>query len=126
MKSKNIRQIGISGFITLILIIFDQLTKYLAVINLKDKQPFTILENIFELHYLENQSAAFGSDIVSILQRIFKIQYFYDNPDKFITFKMIVFAILTVIVVALLIIAYLRIPTDRRYFWINICIILFI
>ena len=39
---------------------------------------------------------------------------------------MIVFAILTVIVVALLIIAYLRIPTDRRYFWINICIILFI
>lgn len=126
MKSKNIRQIGISGFITLILIVFDQLTKYLAVINLKDKQPFTILENIFELHYLENQSAAFGSDIVSILQRIFKIQYFYDNPDKFITFKMIVFAILTVIVVALLIIAYLRIPTDRRYFWINICIILFI
>lgn len=126
MKSKNIRQIGISGFITLILIIFDQLTKYLAVINLKDKQPFTILENIFELHYLENQSAAFGSDIVSILQRIFKIQYFYDNLDKFITFKMIVFAILTVIVVALLIIAYLRIPTDRRYFWINICIILFV
>lgn len=126
MKSKNIRQIGISGFITLILIVFDQLTKYLAVINLKDKQPFTILENIFELHYLENQSAAFGSDIVSILQRIFKIQYFYDNPDKFITFKMIVFAILTVIVVALLIIAYLRIPTDRRYFWINICIILFV
>lgn len=126
MKSKNIRQIGISGFITLILIIFDQLTKYLAVINLKDKQPFTILENIFELHYLENQSAAFGSDIVSILQRIFKIQYFYDNPDKFITFKMIVFAILTVIVVALLIIAYLRIPIDKRYFWINICIILFI
>lgn len=126
MKSKNIRQIGISGFITLILIVFDQLTKYLAVINLKDKQPFTILENIFELHYLENQSAAFGSDIVSILQRIFKIQYFYDNPDKFITFKMIVFAILTVIVVALLIIAYLRIPTDRRYFCINICIILFI
>lgn len=56
-KSKQL----ISGFfITLFLIAFDQITKYLAVICLKGKDAFVILPGIFELSYLENRGAAFG------------------------------------------------------------------
>ena len=38
----------------------DQLTKYLAVLHLKDQAPFVIIDGVFELHYLENRGAAFG------------------------------------------------------------------
>lgn len=38
----------------------DQWTKYLAVIHLKDQQPFIIWEGVFELYYSENRGAAFG------------------------------------------------------------------
>ena len=44
----------------LILIVFDQWTKYLAIMHLKDQEPFTIIENVFKLQYLENRGAAFG------------------------------------------------------------------
>ena len=50
---------GIAG-LTVLLVIFDQFTKYLAVLFLKDQDPFVILPGIFELHYLENRGAAFG------------------------------------------------------------------
>ncbi len=38
----------------------DQITKYYAVLNLKDKKPFVIWDGVFELNYLENTGAAFG------------------------------------------------------------------
>lgn len=41
-------------------VVLDQYTKYLASARLKDKPPLVILENIFELQYLENRGAAFG------------------------------------------------------------------
>lgn len=44
----------------LILILFDQWTKALAVSHLKGQKPFVILEDIFQLRYLENRGAAFG------------------------------------------------------------------
>lgn len=34
--------------------------KYLAVLFLKDQDPFVIIDGVFELHYLENRGAAFG------------------------------------------------------------------
>lgn len=39
---------------------FDQFTKYLAVIYLKDQGPFVLIDGIFQLRYLENTGAAFG------------------------------------------------------------------
>ena len=50
---------GIAG-LTVLLVIFDQFTKYLAVLFLKDQDPFVILPGVFELHYLENRGMAFG------------------------------------------------------------------
>lgn len=42
------------------LIIIDQYTKHLAVLHLKDKPAFSIIDGVFELNYLENRGAAFG------------------------------------------------------------------
>ncbi len=47
--------IGIIAFVAL-----DQFTKYLAVLHLKDKPAYIILNGILELNYLENRGAAFG------------------------------------------------------------------
>ncbi|MFA9377187.1 MAG: signal peptidase II [Lachnotalea sp.] len=51
----------ISGMIALVLlIIFDQWTKMVVVNKLMNKEPFIIVEHIFQFQYLENRGAAFG------------------------------------------------------------------
>ncbi len=69
----------------------DQLTKYLAVINLKQSSTgvFVLIPGVFELRYLENQSAAFGVDLLSIIQNIFHFTYWSENPLAFLRAKMI-------------------------------------
>lgn len=47
--------LGISALVAL-----DQYTKYLAVIHLKDKPAYIIINGVLELNYLENKGAAFG------------------------------------------------------------------
>ena len=42
------------------LVALDQYTKYLAVIHLKDKPAYIIINGVLELNYLENRGAAFG------------------------------------------------------------------
>jgi lipoprotein signal peptidase len=46
------------GFIAAVFV--DQITKYLAVIFLKNKNPFVLIDGVFQLRYLENRGAAFG------------------------------------------------------------------
>ena len=58
-KQKRKRLIQDIIFI-IILIAFDQFTKYLAVLQLKDKSAFKIIDGVLELNYLENKGAAFG------------------------------------------------------------------
>ena len=41
-------------------VVLDQFTKSLAAAHLKGKNPFVILDGVFELQYLENRGAAFG------------------------------------------------------------------
>lgn len=41
-------------------ILLDQITKYLAVVFLKEKPPIVLIPDVFELRYLENSGAAFG------------------------------------------------------------------
>lgn len=43
-----------------ILIIFDQWTKALAVEHLMNQKPLVLIPGVFQLHYLENRGAAFG------------------------------------------------------------------
>jgi signal peptidase II len=109
-----------------VLVIFDQFTKYLAVTRLKGNAPFVLIDQVFELHYLENTSAAFGIDLISILQRIFHFSYFTEHPEAFLNFKMIFFVVVTIIVTVLLYLLYLRVPQNRRFRYLNWIVISFI
>ena len=56
LKKNTIIQI----LLFLVLIAIDQLTKYWAVIKLKDQPSIPLIKNVLELRYLENNGAAFG------------------------------------------------------------------
>ena len=82
------------GILCLIFLLgFDQLTKYLAVDYLKDKEPFPIIKNIFELQYLENRGAAFG-----LMQ-----------GQRWLLLGV------TLLTIALLVLFYLKLPFTKRY-----------
>ena len=70
--------------ISVLLILLDQFTKWMAISNLKSKKPFVIWEGVFELHYLENRGMAFGMFqggkiyfIILTIIALFFIAYFY-------------------------------------------------
>ena len=44
-----------------LLVLLDQITKIAAVSGLKDKPAVTLIPGVFELQYLENRGAAFGT-----------------------------------------------------------------
>lgn len=58
LKKKLLLFIDLLGICALVAL--DQYTKYLAVIHLKDKPAFNIVNGVLELNYLENKGAAFG------------------------------------------------------------------
>ena len=59
MKS-NVIKITIFLIVSCILIFIDQLTKKIATLNLYKKPQVVIIDNVFELVYVENRGAAFG------------------------------------------------------------------
>ncbi len=76
-----------------LLVFIDQYTKYLAVIYLKDKSAYNIINGVLELNYLENKGAAFG-----MLQ----------NQKLFFVFVAIIFVV---------VIGYVlfKTPLDKKY-----------
>ena len=59
-KSRRLKEI-VAGIIGLmLLLVFDQWTKLLAITHLKGQSDIEIFPGIFSLHYLENHGAAFG------------------------------------------------------------------
>lgn len=105
MNRKNLSLHMILGALLSVLLVgLDQLTKYLAVVYLRGKEPFVILQGIFELRYLENRGAAFG-----ILQG-----------------KKPIFIIITILVMMLLVYVFIRIPLEKHFYALHgICIALF-
>lgn len=97
MEKKQTNQKGKQLFILLIsvlvLVVLDQWTKYLAVMYLKDKEPFVLWQGVFELRYLENRGAAFGM----------------------LKDQRIVFLIMTVIIMAGTLWVYLKMPQTKRF-----------
>ena len=83
-------------------VVFDQWTKWLAVVHLKGQDSITIIPGVFELHYLENRGAAFG-----IFQNK---QYFF-----------MIGAILIFLVIGYF---YGKIPPIRKYFALRFCAVL--
>lgn len=125
---KKTKKICIFSLIGMFFLIFlDQITKYLAVIKLKGKADFELIPGVFEFHYLENESAAFSMDPISILHNIFHFTYFNENPEAFLRCKMLFFAILTILVLIAVIWFYLfKIPDTRHFFWLNLIIVVFV
>ena len=86
----------------LILIALDQYTKYLAVINLKDRPAVEIIKGVFELNYLENRGAAFG-----MLQ----------NQKAF-------FVLVACIILIAICYVLLKMPEGKRYIWLHILLVM--
>lgn len=92
---------GIKIFVgCVLLIILDQVTKILALQNLKGQNPVTLIPDVFQLFYVENRGAAFG-----ILQN-----------------RQWIFLIITVIVLAALIWALPKIPQERHFLPLTLCL----
>jgi signal peptidase II len=77
----------------LLLIGFDQLTKYLAVVNLKGQDSFKLIPNVLHFHYHENNGAVWG----------------------ILSGQIIFLAIFTSIIVCALIYFYLKLPEEKHY-----------
>lgn len=84
---------------TILMVLLDQATKYLAVLFLKDQEPFVIWDGVFELHYLENRGAAFGMlqgqqwfflviGIVVFLAALYAFRYMSEDP-RFMPLRLI-------------------------------------
>lgn len=102
MNTKK-RNSCILGSISVILLLFlDQFTKYLASVYLKGGNSVILIKHVFQLHYLENQGAAFG-----LLQG-----------------QRLWFIIVTSIMLILMVIVYLRAPLEKKYGWIRFILVL--
>ncbi len=102
--NEGIASLGIGAALAVLLILLDQVTKYLAVRILKGGPAFVLIPGVFELRYLENHGAAFG-----MLQgrRLF----------------LLAISIVMIIAVAY---AYAKLPIERRYFALRgICVAIF-
>lgn len=101
-KNKVIKSylLAIAGCILLTL--FDQFTKWLAVVNLKNQDPFVLIKGVFKLEYLENRGAAFG-----IMQN-----------------QQIFFAITAILIIGIIFFLYGRMPHTKRFYILKICAVL--
>ncbi len=89
------------GIIAVIIgVILDQVTKYFASSYIKDN-PIIIVEDVLELRYLENRGAAFG-----MLQ----------NQQWF-------FLIITVITICIVTYIYIKLPRDKHFTPLRLCMI---
>lgn len=124
MGQKKNRSVMIkSTIIVAILILIDQITKMFAFNGLKNTPGITIINGVFELKYLENQSAAFSLDPISLIYKIFHITYFDTHPQVFLNCKMAFFIVLTVVVLVIIALLYQRIPWNRRFLPLNVILI---
>lgn len=81
-------------------IILDQYTKYLAVTHLQE-QPIIVIKDVFEFTYVENRGAAFGM---------------FQNQQLF-------FIIVASAALIFMAIMYVRMPMDKKYLLLRICLV---
>jgi len=126
MRTKTNKQFYLSTVFVAVLVAIDQITKKLAVLFLKDKQAIPIIKDIFELEYLENTSAAFGMDPISLLHKIFQFDIFNQNPELYLNVRMGFFYLLTIGMIWLLGLLYLRIPNEKRFRYLDLIVLFMI
>ena len=103
-KINTVKKSLVGLIFSFFLIFIDQITKILAIQQLKDDNAFVLIDGVFELRYLENRGAAFG-----ILQG-----------------KKIFVILFTLIALCLIAYIYLkRIPAERKFRFLDVICILF-
>lgn len=60
MNKKRLIMMSVDTVIVILLLLFDQFTKQLAVTHLKDQPAVPLIKDVLEFQYLENRGAAFG------------------------------------------------------------------
>lgn len=88
-------------FFVCLFVLVDQQTKFLAVSHLKGKKPVILIDRVFQFCYLENKGAAFG---------------LFQN-------QRIIFLVNTVIVLAVIILFYGRLPQNKKFFPLRVCVV---
>lgn len=101
-KNKKIIRLIIDTLIIAVLVWLDHLTKNMAVEKLKNQRAFILIENVFELNYLENRGAAFGV---------------FQNQKT-------MFLITGTIMLAIVIYVLLRLPKGKKYTFLEMAMIL--
>lgn len=94
MRKKNYFMLLIDLLVMLALLAFDQYTKYLAIVELKNQPAIVLWKDVLELQYLENRGSAFG-----MLQ----------NQKFFILFVGFVF-------MAVILFFLFKLPKTRKYY----------
>lgn len=59
-KTARVRMLAADGAAAVILLALDQITKHLAILHLKDRPPFVVIDGVLEFQYLENTGSAFS------------------------------------------------------------------
>jgi len=60
IEVKRGKMLCIDLVLGIILLAFDQYTKYLAIMKLKDNPAYVLIDGVLQLQYLENRGSAFG------------------------------------------------------------------
>lgn len=60
MNKKKVILFIVDFVLAALLIAVDQISKYFAILKLKNQAPYSVVDGVFEFHYLENRGAAFG------------------------------------------------------------------
>ena len=123
MQKKNKKTLLFSGILVLVLIALDQFTKYCAVLFLKNKPAIPIIKDVFELQYLENTSAAFGMDPISLLHGIFRFDIFVKNPELYLNVRMGFFYLLTILMILIFVWVYIKIPQNKRMLYLDLILV---
>ena len=98
-KKNGLKKYVMAVILVIVAVLIDQYTKYLAVTHLKDGPAFVLIDNVFELNYLENRGAAFG-----LLQN-----------------RQIFFVCVAILIFAFILYCYVRIPKTGRYLPLRLC-----
>lgn len=97
-------QILVDFLLSVFLVMLDQITKHLAVLHLKGRPPFVLIQEVFELYYLENQGMAFSM--------------LWGQKNFFV--------IATIFLFSLMLYLYLHLPAKKRFFAARMIFLLFL
>ena len=98
-KKNGLKNYVMAVTLVIVAVLIDQYTKYLAVTHLKDGPAFVLIDNVFELNYLENRGAAFG-----LLQN-----------------RQIFFVCVAILIFDFILYCYVQIPKTGRYLPLRLC-----